>query len=619
MSKQHQRDKKKSENPGDRATTDLSNRLLNALTQQEIAQLIDALFEVLSPELQEHAIAQLSPDTQQTVKQILSPPAAVEQTQTSTTPTISLAKQAQTWSELWQDWNGIMEDASNEEGKYIVQEADWEPPYFDTTTFAEDLERVADKMLPLLQTAFEQGFTPDDGFIPALLEAESEISNGLADGMELTDGLYIEQQLTHCVLQWEWLTVQSKIQDAFYFAQHIRQYEQQFREIEFDDDTVLDFLTQLPEADQRSILTGLTADKETSLWKRELSDTHSHWHSLYLYLIEQYAPDRYLENLRETIPQQWQNGLPIIEALLTEQNYAESLVVIEETLKALLNSKRENATWTPETSLLAAISGFYYEGEQGNANMLLRYYQQTAEGLNQTERANALEIQQIAIAQWFNWSTMFQAFAEIPVSESTRQALFTSWRDYVDRKSKPHTWHGYGTVKTVDNWWVPWLINSVADSQKGANWFQQQITQWIANLPGDKIRASENYHLLRLLTNDLTEIQNKGKSSYPQFYQVVIRPTEFFTPYDQSRREYLKKYAPADLLDQVMNYWKVNLHHVVPKPESAHKSDYSEHAHWMVALKELSPQSYETLLAQWRADHQRRSNLWKAMKQMGLD
>ncbi|MBV8883825.1 MAG: hypothetical protein JO235_07470 [Chroococcidiopsidaceae cyanobacterium CP_BM_RX_35] len=38
------------------------------------------------------------------------------------------------------------------------------------------------------------------------------------------------------------------------------------------------------------------------------------------------------------------------------------------------------------------------------------------------------------------------------------------------------------------------------------------------------------------------------------------------------------------------------LHHFVPKPESARKSDYTEHAHWMAALKELSPQNYETLL-----------------------
>jgi hypothetical protein len=349
-----------------------------------------------------------------------------------------------------------------------------------------------------------------------------------------------------------------------------------------------------------------------------LGDTHSHWHEIYLHLIEQYAPDRYLDNLRKTIPQQWENGLPIIEALLAEQNYAESLAVIEETLHSLLISTRGKANWTPEASLLIATSGFYYEGQQTSAGQLLRDYQQTAQGLGQTDRANALEIQQLAIGQWSDWSVMLKAFADVSLTEPTRQALFASWRDLVDRRTKPQTWTGYGSVKPVNSWWVPWLIDSIADPQKGANCFQQQIRQWLTQLPGNQQQLGDNYALLRLLTADLAEFQTQVKSDYPQFYQTVIRPQDFSRANYKSRRDYLKQYAPADLLDQVMNYWKVNLHNFVPKPESASKSNYTDHAKWMLALKEVSPESYETLLTQWRADHQRRSNLWKAMKQVGL-
>jgi hypothetical protein len=90
------------------------------------------------------------------------------------------------------------------------------------------------------------------------------------------------------------------------------------------------------------------------------------------------------------------------------------------------------------------------------------------------------------------------------------------------------------------------------------------------------------------------------------------------TETDQSRQNYLKRYASADLLEQVMNSWKAHLQNFVPTPEPASKSNYTNHARWMVALKEVSPQNYETLLAAWRNVHQRRSNLWKAMKQVGL-
>jgi hypothetical protein len=63
---------------------DAGERLLNALTQQEITQLLDTLFEVLSPELQESVLTQLSPDTQQIVKQIPAPAKIIEQTQVIT-------------------------------------------------------------------------------------------------------------------------------------------------------------------------------------------------------------------------------------------------------------------------------------------------------------------------------------------------------------------------------------------------------------------------------------------------------------------------------------------------------------------------------------------------------
>jgi hypothetical protein len=588
-----------------------SNQLLKALTQSEISRFIDALLGALSPELQEQAISQLLADTQQTVRQILAPSPLQAATKLTVVETGSLAKQAEIWTGLWREWDTIVGEASEEEGKYIVRETDWEQPYFDETTFIEDLESVAHKMQPLIQTAFEHNFVPEPDFVTALLDAETDVASGIPDWIEI-DGLYLEQHLTYCVMQGEWLNIQHQGQDAFQFTECICEYEQQFQEVQLNSDTVFEFLIQLPEPDRQIILAGLTANKETSLWKSELANIHSYWQQFYLYLIEQYAPDRYLKQLRTTIPQQWQNGLPIIEELLNEQNYSESLVAIEETLSSLLKPTRSDVHWTPETSMLVAIPGLYYDSNLENINTLLRYYQQTAQGLNQTERANALEIQQIGIDRWFNWSRMFAAFGEIPLAESTRQTLFTSWRDYVVRQTKSYSW------KKVDSWWLDWLIESVDDRQKGVSWFQDQITQWLDNLPNEKAQLGENYDRLRLLTKDLTEIYHQGQSGYPQFYLVVIHPKGFSTQSDESRREYLKASAPDHLFDLVMNYWKVNLHQFIPKPESVQNGEYSKHAQWMVALKELSPQDYETLLAQWKVAHKRRINLWKAMKQMGV-
>jgi hypothetical protein len=50
----------------------------------------------------------------------------------------------------------------------------------------------------------------------------------------------------------------------------------------------------------------------------------------------------------------------------------------------------------------------------------------------------------------------------------------------------------------------------------------------------------------------------------------------------------------------------------------AQNSDYTHHAEWMAAMNELTPPDYKTLLQQWKLEHQRRRNLWKATTNLGL-
>jgi hypothetical protein len=167
-------------------------------------------------------------------------------------------------------------------------------------------------------------------------------------------------------------------------------------------------------------------------------------------------------------------------------------------------------------------------------------------------------------------------------------------------------------------WWLHWLINSIADPQKGPAWFQQQLTQWLAHLPDNKRALGEDYGFLRLLTNDLEVLTQRISKQYPKFYNVVISFGQHASEDSLSRQAYLKQYAPDNLLDQIMSYWKSNLHTMVPNPESAHKSNYAPHAEWMSALRELSPQDYQTLLAHWHTKHRRRRNLWRDLRAVGL-
>ena len=117
-----------------------------------------------------------------------------------------------------------------------------------------------------------------------------------------------------------------------------------------------------------------------------------------------------------------------------------------------------------------------------------------------------------------------------------------------------------------------------------------------------------------MLTKDLIEIRNQPTNFNPRFYRVVIQPEKLSSADDESRQTYLQQYAPSDLWERVLTYWREQLHQFIPQPELAQKSDYTQHAQWMTALKELNLNNYELLLKQWRVKHQRRSNLWKAMR-----
>ena len=67
-----------------------------------------------------------------------------------------------------------------------------------------------------------------------------------------------------------------------------------------------------------------------------------------------------------------------------------------------------------------------------------------------------------------------------------------------------------------------------------------------------------------------------------------------------------------------MNFWKSNVVFLVPDPATAQKSDYREQAEWLVVVNELNPESCRDLIARWRVDHDRRRNLWKAIRETGL-
>jgi hypothetical protein len=603
--------------PSGHETLHIGQRLLAALTHNEIAHLLDGLLGTVSPDMLAHVLDQLQPDTRQTVQTLLIPSDAADTTQDIPTPSVSLAKLEQTWSALWQEWGTIIDEAAQEDGTYLVQERPWEEPYFDSTTFVHDLERVAQQMRPLLRIAFEHAFVPATSFLEALVEADADIRAAMPEWIYLDDGYAVEEHVTTCLLEWEWLQVQEEASDIFLLAQQIRAWEKESSYAKLAHGPFFDFFTQLPDAQQQQVFSGLTTNKDTLLWQPVLTNTSSHWHALYMRYVQQYAPERYIDNLRPTIAQRWENGLPVIASYVARHDFQESLQVIEQTLASLFRH-RPGTPWSPETSLLFPLvqSSYGHDATDPHAT-LLKQYQQTAQGLGHIQLVNALEIQLQAFDHFFDWHQMLQVFDEVPVPEVIHHALFQSWRDHIIQQTTPWTWE-FGRRRTDHIWWLHWLFDSMTDRHKGPAWFQQHLRQWLAQLPAKQGQLGEDLACLRLLTKDVWEIRGSSDNPYPHFFQFVIAPQHLSTRDDVSRQAYVQQYAMDELWDHVMAYWQGNLHHLVPKPEQAEKSIYTQHAQWMAALHELAPAAYTTLLKQWHVAHKRRLNLWKAMAEQGL-
>src|SRR6266702_5943817 len=94
--------------PSSHETLSTGQQFLDALTHHEIATLLEVLIGTLSPDMVEHVLDQLQPDTRQTVQTILGPPDPSDPTQEKQALSVSLSKLEQTWSALWHECDHIV-------------------------------------------------------------------------------------------------------------------------------------------------------------------------------------------------------------------------------------------------------------------------------------------------------------------------------------------------------------------------------------------------------------------------------------------------------------------------------------------------------------------------------
>ena len=145
-----------------------------------------------------------------------------------------------------------------------------------------------------------------------------------------------------------------------------------------------------------------------------------------------------------------------------------------------------------------------------------------------------------------------------------------------------------------------------------------KLNAWLNDLKKDKRIFKKQWHWLARLTSDLPASKRLLRK-YPLFYKTAL-PAEASADdlLGNFRRRGLQKMNAGSSLLAAMEVWKEHLHLILPDPANANKSDYSEHAAWCKALHELNQNSYSALLSRWRKKHNRRRNLWRDIRAIGL-
>jgi hypothetical protein len=588
----------------------VGDKLIKALTKDQVAQLLSAIFNLLDEQKLNEMSSTLNEDISTTLSRLL---AAKKRKGKPPLPKriVSDQKYIAEWEKLWSEWDEIAEEAGEEEGKYIYQEHHWEQPYFTGDDLSEDLEQIAEKMLPRLKKIHTLAAADDDVFEQGLQDIEIAIET-LPEWLGAdSDGFGLGAFATQCVLKWEWLVAGSQKEPAIAFLERLVAIEDGLTLASLDGEAVVKFFMALPKNVKRQIYDYIDANRGYPQWEERLSSAHSKWHQLYHAFSESFSPETYLENCREMLHENGRYGLPLVKNFLKKMEYSEADKVMAETFSSFLRY-RTNESWKPEEALLIDFMRYGYQAPENEITQLLKHWKVIAEKLGQAEKAAALKLQIVTYKKPYDWDAVIAVYQEIRTLPfvNVMKKLFNQWQlfifDHSVQKSEEIS-------KEMKESWIHWLIETGLDEAKNKRWFAQKMETWLEYLYQNPAEFKKQRHLVYTLTQDLAQKSSLQKQ-YPKLFVHVLNHAYVDHECAPTRRAWLKKMQGEKFIPLLMKCWKQNIAMLVPDPARSSNSFYEDHAAWLEVVNELNPAACRAIIEHWKIDHKKRRNLWLALK-----
>jgi uncharacterized protein (DUF1697 family) len=581
-------------------------RLMEAMTKDQIAHMLDAIFDLWDSRKIDDLLQKLNKDVATTLSRLVF-------SQTSSPERISSdEKYREEWEQLWGEWEELIYEVGDEEGRYAEQEHHWEEPYFDGYSLAVDLDKVAEKMLPILDKIYRLGIEDDNLFEEELSTIDYHIKEYPEWMSADHEGCYLHHAVTQCVLKWEWLASKS----AMTFVERMIEIEKRLNLIGLDRDTFTDFFDSLSEYDKKQVYEHITSNRTNSIWEERLNSSNSRWHQIYHSFSEIFNPDTYLDTCRALLHENWHYGLPLIDDLLKKNNHSEAEKVYEQTIVSYAG-QTSRKDWQPEACLLIFSLMYGYGSADDTVIKLLQDWIQVAGKLNMPSKADSLKLQIVTYQNPYHWDAVAKVFQEINHHPflSTAAKLIRQWQQFILTIDLGNS---FRNDKEPDDCWIRWLMETGLDEGKNEKWFAKKIKTWLESFcrnPSTQFQKRQKY--ICILTRDICDIYALKKRHH-NLYRIVSMGTSGYKGSVASRQAWLKKMHADQFIPLIIECWKQNVVKLLPDPSHAHKSVYEEHALWLAVVKEQNPSAYQKVIDKWKIDHKRRKNLWKAIRKSNL-
>lgn len=184
----------------------LRERLHEALSDDERDEVLAAALLALDAAGRQRLLDGLGADTRDALAPTLDPPP-----KGAAQVRAGRRRVEQDWEASWARWDEIVTASGDEEGEYVRKDHDWDTPYADRQSVADDLDAVAAQLRAMMPAVIAEDLAPDLRFTEILEDLDEELGAGLPDWMGSADGeeYWLGPETTRLFLEWDWAMEQA--------------------------------------------------------------------------------------------------------------------------------------------------------------------------------------------------------------------------------------------------------------------------------------------------------------------------------------------------------------------------------------------------------------------------